>query len=106
MCVFKGLEDAMMKLRLMMKDLRIENKRGWTVLHEVVHPKAFKSCNHLKKNRSKYFEILVGGVGSSNKKLPIDVNARDKDGNTLLYYAIVSSIKQNYQIIALFYVKF
>lgn len=87
----KGLEGPMKKLRSMMNDLKIENKRGWTVLHEIVHPKAFKSCNHLKKNRSKYFEILVGGAGSPNNKLPIDVTARDKDGNTLLYYAIVSS---------------
>ena len=81
----------MMKLRSMMTDLRIENNRGWTVLHEIMHPRAFESCKTLKKNRSKYFEILVGGHETPNKKLPIDVNARDKEGNTLLYYAIVSS---------------
>lgn len=81
----------MMKLRSMMTSLRIENNRGWTVLHEIMHPRAFESCKTLKKNRSKYFDILVGGHETPNKKLPIDVNARDKEGNTLLYYAIVSS---------------
>jgi len=58
-------------------------------LHEAVHSKAFKSCPNVKKNRSKAFEIILDRIGP-DKKFPVDLNAPDKDGNTLLHYAVLS----------------
>ena len=85
-----GLGEAISKLCSNKDvDLSIKNNQGWTVLHEVVHPKAFNSCPIIKKNRSKYFEIILSSI-ESNQKIPIDVNALDSEGNTLLHYAILS----------------
>jgi len=85
-----GLEEAISKLCSNKDiDLSIKNNQGWTVLHEVVHPKAFNSCPIIRKNRSKYFEILLGTI-ESNKNISINVNALDSEGNTLLQYAILS----------------
>ncbi len=70
-------------------DMQIKNKQGWTVIHQVVHPKALESSKSLKKNRAKYFDILM--KKTPNGKLPIDVNTPDEHGKTLLHYAIVSS---------------
>lgn len=65
-------------------NLALKNKKGWTVLHEVVHPDAVEA----KKNRSKYFDILMGK--SSIQDFPIDINALDEEGKTLLHHAIAS----------------
>lgn len=70
-------------------DMQIKNKQGWTVIHQVVHPKALESSKGLKKNRAKYFDILMKKTSSG--KLPIDVNTPDEHGKTFLHYAIVSS---------------
>ena len=72
-------------------DLTLKNKRDWSVLHEAVHPKAFIASKSLKKNRSKYFNILMGEITPNSKLLPIDVNAQDREGHTLLHYAVISS---------------
>jgi len=94
------LEEAISKLRSKPVNLSIKNKQGWTVVHEILHPDAIEFCKTLKKNRSKYLDIILGGSLTKKDsvepqyKLPIDVNARDEEGNTLLQNAIASGFEE------------